>query len=119
MAPSDGETVLCTSYLSQLADDLQSSALANTYADMFLGLLPGRVQRILASLRARDTPAALDAALSLKVNSHMVGALTMERTCRTLERRLLDGDTAAAARTARDLATHSGALAQALTEYLS
>jgi hypothetical protein len=110
--------VFSSSRLLRLAEDVESDAVAISYAAMFLRLLPERVGRILAAVREQDIPAALDAVLSLRVRAHMVGGLAMERDCRTLEANLRSGDFAAAARSAGEVAKDCLPLTRALEEFL-
>lgn len=118
MAFEGNGVVFSSSRLLRLAEDVESDAVAISYAAMFLRLLPERVGRILSAVRELDIPAALDAALSLRVRAHMVGGLAMERDCRTLEEDLLSGDFAAAARSAGEVAKDCLPLTRALEEFL-
>ena len=77
VAPNEDEHAFRAARLSRLAEELESPAAARAYASAFLRMFPGRIQRIVNSLRDGDKPAAMDAVLSLKVNSHIVGALTI------------------------------------------
>jgi len=78
---------------------------------------PGRVDQPLSTLRAGDMRAAMDVVLSLKVRSHMVGGLALERSCRVLES-LRDGDIPAGARAADAVVRDSVRLQLALEEFL-
>ena len=118
MAFEGNGVVFSSSRLLRLAEDVESDAVAISYAAMFLRLLPERVGRILSAVRELDIPAALDAALSLRVRAHMVGGLAMERDCRTLEENLLSGDFTAAARSAGEVAKDCLPLTRALEEFL-
>jgi hypothetical protein len=60
----------------------------------------------------------MDAVLSLKVRSHMVGGLALERSCRALEKCLHDGDSSSAITAARRVARDGHALRLALEEFL-
>jgi len=118
MALEGNGVVFSSSRLLRLAEDVESDAVAISYAAMFLRLLPERVGRILSAVRELDIPAALDAALSLRVRAHMVGGLAMERDCRTLEENLLSGDFTAAARSAGEVAKDCLPLTRTLEEFL-
>ena len=118
MALEGNGVVFSSSRLLRLAEDVESDAVAISYAAMFLRLLPERVGLILSAVRELDIPAALDAALSLRVRAHMVGGLAMERDCRTLEENLLSGDFTAAARSAGEVAKDCLPLTRVLEEFL-
>lgn len=118
MESHGNEAVLSVSRLLRLAQDLESNDIAISYAATFLQMLPSKVDRILSTLRAGDVPAAMDVVLSVKVRSHMVGGLALERDCRVLEQSLRDGDTVAAARAADEVVRDSVRLQLALEEFL-
>ncbi|WP_104138112.1 hypothetical protein [Arthrobacter sp. ZGTC131] len=106
------------SRLLRLAEDVESDAVAISYAATFLRMLPERVGRILSTVREGDLPGALDAVLSLKVRAHMVGGLAMEQDCRVLEENLRQGDSDAA-RAAGEVAKDCLPLALALEKFLA
>ncbi len=118
MALQGTEAVFSVSRLLRLAEGLESNDIAISYAAMYLKMLPGRVDQLLSTLHAGDMRAAMDVVLSLKVRSHMVGGLALERSCRLLEQNLRDGDIAAAARAADAVVRDSVALQLALEEFL-
>ena len=118
MALEGNGVVFSSSRLLRLAEDVESDAVAISYAAMFLRLLPERVGRILSAVRELDIPAALDAALSLRVRAHMVGGLAMERDCRALEENLRSGDFNAAARSVADVAKDCLPLTRELEKFL-
>lgn len=68
-----------------LGDQLEDSAGALEFLETYLGMLPGRLARILAGLHARDQETSADAILSLKITSSMAGALGTEACCLELE----------------------------------
>lgn len=117
MALQGNEAVFSPSRLLRLAEDVESDAIAISYAATFLRMLPERVGRILSAVREENLPDALDAVLSLKVRAHMVGALAMERDCRLLEESLRTGD-GDAARSAGEVAKDCLPLTRALEEFL-
>lgn len=118
MALQGNEAVFSASRLLRLAEDVESDAVAISYAAVFLRMLPEKVGRILSAVRELDIPAALDAALSLRVRAHMVGGLAMERDCRTLEENLRSGDFNAAARSAGEVAKDCLPLTRELEKFL-
>lgn len=66
-------------------------SVAAKFFDDYLGLLPVRSAKIVAGIAADDTERSLDAAVSLKVVSAMVGARRMEECAGALERQLRRG----------------------------
>lgn len=60
----------------------------------------------------------MDAVLSLKVRSYMVGGMAMEQSCRALEKCLSDGDASSAVIAAERVAKDGHALRLALEEFL-
>ncbi|NQD89038.1 Hpt domain-containing protein [Paenarthrobacter sp. CM16] len=70
-------------------------AIINTFVRNYVELLPWRVDRLHHALENLDIEDAMDAVLSLKTSSHMVGAICMNRLARELEisiRLLPNGD---------------------------
>ncbi|MEN8582819.1 hypothetical protein B1A87_001090 [Arthrobacter sp. KBS0703] len=118
MALQGNGAVFSSSRLLRLAEDVESDAIAVTYATMFVQMLPERVGRILSTVRQEDLPAALDAVLSLKVRAHMAGGLAMERDCRILEENLRKGEAAAAAQSAREVASDCLPLTRELEQFI-
>lgn len=105
--------------LLDIADHMDGPTVPRQYALTFLEMLQTRINRILATIGNNDAMDAMDAVLSLKVSSHMVGALSMESICAGLERNILNNDMAAAAHNARVLPDTIDILATAITEFLS
>lgn len=97
--------VLDTMQLLDLADALTPEA-AERYATDYLGLLPARVARIVRALDIQDRDAAMDAVLSLKVSSAMIGALRMEHIGVRLENALAMDDRDAALTAGYEAAQH-------------
>lgn len=60
----------------------------------YLGLLPRRQERILEELANGDVEEAMDAILSLRVTSAMVGALRLSAYCQHLQDQLTRGNIA-------------------------
>lgn len=101
--------VMDTTRLQDLADALTPEA-AERYAADYLRLLPARVGRVVDALNSRDCDAALDAALSLRVSSSMIGALRMEHIGVCLENALAMDDRDTALTAGREAAEHSAQL---------
>ena len=68
-----------------LAEELGDSAPAHRFVATYLSMLPARFLRISDGVCQRDPDASMDAILSLKISSAMVGALETERHCRAME----------------------------------
>lgn len=60
-------------------------AIINTFVRNYVELLPWWVRRLHLALKNRDIEDAMDAVLSLKTSSHMVGAVCMNRLATELE----------------------------------
>jgi HPt (histidine-containing phosphotransfer) domain-containing protein len=82
---NDVKAGLDLNIVSDLADQLECPALALAFLRDFLALLPGRMERIRASLIEQDPEKALEAVLSLKTTAAMTGTHRIEACCRTVE----------------------------------
>ncbi|EMY35353.1 hypothetical protein D477_004976 [Arthrobacter crystallopoietes BAB-32] len=71
--------------LEDLASQLESTTPALTFAQDFVLAWPGRCVRLSESVAGRDLAAAMDAVLSLKIASTMVGAAKLARLALDLE----------------------------------
>ncbi|MFW0774902.1 Hpt domain-containing protein [Paenarthrobacter nitroguajacolicus] len=71
--------------LQALADELGDSTPALRFLSTYLSMLPERVHSISSGLCGHDVNASMDAILSLKISSAMVGALETEDQCRAIE----------------------------------
>ena len=119
MAIEDYDAVFSSSRLVRLGQDLESNDAAVSYAAAFLEMLPGHIERLLSTVRQGSTAAAMDAVLSLKVRSYMVGGIAMEQSCRALEKCLSDdGDPSSAVMAAQRVARDGHALRLALEQFL-
>jgi HPt (histidine-containing phosphotransfer) domain-containing protein len=98
--------------LMVLADQAGETA-AQRFLDEYLGLLPERQERILRGLAVGDLVAAMDAVLSLKVTSSMVGAVRLSLYCGHLQD-LLEIESVGAADVAADMVALSQAFVQAV-----
>jgi len=59
--------------------------IISTFVRTYIQLLPWRVGRLYHALEKQDIEDAMDAVLSLKTSSHMVGAICMNRLATELE----------------------------------
>ncbi|MEV4953636.1 Hpt domain-containing protein [Paenarthrobacter nitroguajacolicus] len=71
--------------LQALADELGDSTPVLRFLSTYLSMLPGRIRSISSGLCTHDVNASMDAILSLKIASGMVGALETEGQCRAME----------------------------------
>jgi HPt (histidine-containing phosphotransfer) domain-containing protein len=108
--------VLDCQRLRGLAREMDGNAV-HRFAAAYRELLPFRVDRIRRTLRDRD--AAMDAVLSLKTSSAMVGAVRMEQICHRLEHALVLANHTAAAQAVEDLIRHRPQLQDALDALLA
>jgi histidine phosphotransfer protein HptB len=76
---------------------------AQRFLDDYLGLLPTRKDRIVAELSEGEVEEAMDAVVSLKVTSSMVGAIRLKGYCQQLQDQLTVGNIADVAAVAADL----------------
>ena len=102
--------------MEQLIGEVGQDAAAS-FAAAYRQMLPARVQRIATALRQLDRDAAMDAALSLKTSSLMIGALKMAQICFRLEAPLCVADEAAAAQAGREVEGHLPQLEKSLTSF--
>lgn len=65
--------------------------VAGDFFRTYLQMLPLRTAKIVRALLAEDQEVALDAVLSLKSTSRMVGALRLAALCAELEAQMRDG----------------------------
>ncbi|MDR6438970.1 HPt (histidine-containing phosphotransfer) domain-containing protein [Paenarthrobacter nicotinovorans] len=87
---TSSESLLETCKLQALAEELGDSAPAVSFLSTYLSMLPGRILRISNGLCLHDADASMDAVLSLKISSAMVGAVETENQCRAIESMIRD-----------------------------
>ncbi|MET3932219.1 hypothetical protein [Arthrobacter sp. OAP107] len=102
-------------HLRKLVDQASLEA-AESFATDYVAGLPRFVERVVRTITVRDKDLALDASLSLKTKSWLVGALRMNELCRELELALALADWAAASTVARDIELHLPRLQRALAD---
>lgn len=100
--------------LKRLAREMKSKEAADKFAASYAKMLPQRVDKISHALSAGDDDLAMDAVLSLKTSSSMIGALRMEQHCVRLEHALVMTDHTAAARAGELVRQHQPQLEKAL-----
>lgn len=85
MSEGPGIPALEPCRLQALAEELGDSRPALRFLSTYLSMLPGRMLRISTGLCQGDREASMDAILSLKISSAMVGALETEDQCLAIE----------------------------------
>ncbi|MDQ0212103.1 signal peptidase I [Arthrobacter bambusae] len=100
--------------LKRLAREMKSKEAAEKFAAAYARLLPQRVDKISHALSSGDSNLAMDAVLSLKTSSSMVGALRMEQHCVRLEHALVMTDHTAAIQAGELVREHQPQLEKAL-----
>ncbi|MDP9903704.1 signal peptidase I [Arthrobacter bambusae] len=100
--------------LKRLAREMKSKEAAEKFAAAYAKMLPQRVDKISHALSTGDSDLAMDAVLSLKTSSSMVGALRMEQHCVRLEHALVTTDHTAAAQAGELVRQHQPQLEKAL-----
>jgi HPt (histidine-containing phosphotransfer) domain-containing protein len=78
--------------LEELEDELAGSGLAQRFARDYAALWDKRLARRAAAVDNRDGESALDAAISLKISSAMVGGIRLARLAELLEALIRQGD---------------------------
>lgn len=87
---TDRPTTLDPLAMRRLAEDTGPDVALRFLGD-YLGMLPGRLDRILQALTEKDAKASLDALISLRTTSCMSGALDAAASCRELESLVRNG----------------------------
>jgi signal peptidase I len=100
--------------LKRLAREMKSKEAAEKFAAAYARMLPQRVDKISRALSTGDSDLAMDAVLSLKTSSSMVGALRMEQHCVRLEHALVMTDHTAAVHAGELVRQHQPQLEKAL-----
>lgn len=102
---TEGRPLFDPQVIRNLADNLGNNSLASRFLNDYLDLLPRRKTRIINALHAEDPDTAMDAILSLKIASAMVGAHDAEDKCRALQSLVANGQLNTARREATALGT--------------
>jgi hypothetical protein len=78
--------------LEELEDELAGSGLAQRFARDYTAMWDERYARLAAAVDNQDTASALDAVISLKITSAMVGGLRLAKLAELLEAVIRLGD---------------------------
>lgn len=78
--------------LEELEDELAGSGLAQRFARDYAAMWDQRYARLAAAVETQDSDSALDAVISLKITSAMVGGLRLAKLAELLEAVIRLGD---------------------------
>ncbi|SLK01417.1 Hpt domain-containing protein [Arthrobacter sp. P2b] len=78
--------------LEELEDELAGSGLAQRFARDYAAMWHQRYSRLAAAVHSQDSASALDAAISLKISSTMVGGMRLAKLAELLEAVIRQGD---------------------------
>ena len=78
--------------LAELEDDLAGSGLAQSFARDYAAMWDQRYSRLAQAVTGQDSAAALDAVISLKITSVMVGGLRLAKLSELLEALIRQGE---------------------------
>ncbi|WP_461856085.1 Hpt domain-containing protein [Arthrobacter sp. C152] len=78
--------------LEELEDELAGSGLAQRFARDYAAMWNQRLSRLGAAVDSQDEDSALDAVISLKISSAMVGGIRLARLAELLEALIRKGD---------------------------
>lgn len=89
---SEEEPLVDPAALQDLGAGLDDAAVARDFARDYVKMWDSRYQSLAAALERGDEEASLDAVLSLKISSAMVGGIRLSRLAREIERAVRRGD---------------------------
>lgn len=78
--------------LDELEDELAGTGLAKRFARDYAAMWDQRYSRLAAAVHGQDSESALDAAISLKISSAMVGGVRLAKLAELLETLIRLGD---------------------------
>ncbi|ELT43600.1 Hpt domain-containing protein [Arthrobacter nitrophenolicus] len=78
--------------LDELEDELAGTGLAKRFARDYAAMWDQRYSRLAAAVHSQDSESALDAAISLKISSAMVGGVRLAKLAELLETLIRLGD---------------------------
>ncbi|WP_458781438.1 Hpt domain-containing protein [Arthrobacter sp. D3-16] len=78
--------------LEELEDELAGSGLAQRFARDYAAMWDQRCERLAAAVDRQDSESALDAVISLKISSAMVGGMRLAKLAELLEVLIRRGD---------------------------
>lgn len=78
--------------LAELEDELAGSGLAQSFARDYAAMWDQRYTRLAQAVTSQDSAAALDAVISLKITSVMVGGLRLAKLAELMETLIRQGE---------------------------
>ncbi len=81
-----------TTVLDELDDELAGSGLARRFARDYAAMWDTRLSRLGTAVDSQDEASALDAVISLKISSAMVGGVRLAKLAEVLEALIRQGD---------------------------
>ena len=94
--------------LEELAEQLDGPTVARRFARDYTDMWEQRFRRLAAALARQDRAAAMDAVISLKISSAMVGALRLAWLAEQLEHLIRSEDYDAGKKVLAEVADHGG-----------
>jgi HPt (histidine-containing phosphotransfer) domain-containing protein len=108
--------LLDLSVLHRLEDELGDPGIARTFANEYINIWDKRIQHLRRSVEQNDPDAAMDAVLSVRNSSFMVGASRLAQLAAEFQRIIQDGDVASAQARAEDIAEVGQATMEAILQ---
>jgi hypothetical protein len=106
--------LLDLSVLHRLEDELGDAGIARTFAAEYINIWDKRIRYLMRSVEHNDPDAAMDAILSVRNSSFMVGASRLAQLAADFQRVIQDGDVASAQARAEYLAEVGKATMEAI-----
>lgn len=94
--------------LKDLEDQLDGRAVAQRFVSDYKDMWEQRFRRLAAAVAVQDWPAAMDAVISLKISSSMVGAQRLAWLAESLEKLIRREDYTTGNALLADIAEHGG-----------
>ena len=108
--------LLDMSVLRRLEDELGDPGIARTFANEYINIWDKRIQYLRRSVEQNDPDAAMDAVLSVRNSSFMVGASRLAQLAAEFQRIIQDGDVGSAQARAEDIAEVGQATMEAILQ---
>ena len=106
--PELGLPLLDLAVLRKLEEELGDSGVARSFVSDYIGIWENRIQYLIRSVADDDSDAAMDAVLSLKSSSTMVGGVRLAQLAGELEAAVREGNMGQAQSMLDDVAKRGG-----------
>lgn len=106
--------LLDLSVLHRLEDELGDPGIARTFADKYVSIWDKRIRNLRRSVEQNDPDATMDAVLSVRNSSFMVGASRLAQLAAEFQRNVKNGDMSSAQARAEDIADVGQATMEAI-----